>query len=293
MSAVIPAVTPVVTAAAAQPLPISDVPVNTATDGSTIAITTPDSSPTNPVVIAAPTSGSFTVAPATQGANVVVQGTGDATVNVGTAVDGSGNIQSAAGSTVQVDNDYSGSVIANFAGSPVGGTQVNVATDTGNGTIADNLPGGGAAALQSNPNAFASPSNIDLYINTGKGADQIEGSRGNDFIRAGAGNDVVNSGAGDDIVRTGSGTDEVTLGSGEDIVYFTVDQLQGTQSKTLTDFDANGNDKIQIDADLQDLVDISGQGTNKITITLSGAQTGTTTVESGGQTIDDDDIEFV
>lgn len=279
MSAVIPPVTPVNTSTAVQPLPKSDISVNPVVDGSTVAITTPDSSPTNPVVVQAPTSGSFTVAPATQGANVVIEGTGDATVNIGTAQDGSGNVQSAAGSTVQVANDYGGSVIANFSGSPVGGISVDTSTDTGNGTIADNAP--------------PSTTNLDFYINTGAGADQIEGTRGNDFIRAGAGNDVVNSGAGDDIVRLGAGDDQVTLGSGEDIVYFTVDQLQGNQSKTITDFDTNGNDKIQIDADLQGLVDITGQGTNKITISLSGAQTGTTNVESGGQTIDDDDIEFV
>ena len=65
------------------------------------------------------------------------------------------------------------------------------------------------------------------------------------------------------------------------------------EGNTVTDFDANGNDKIQIDSNLEGLVSITGQGTNKITISLSGAQTGTTTVESGGQTIDDDDIEFV
>jgi len=240
-------------------------------------------------VVTAPTSGSFTVAPATQGANVVISGTGNATVQVGLAQDGSGGVQNASGSAIQVDNNYQGTVIANLSGSPTDGANVDTSIDTGNGTIADNLPGSPAALST----AFAGPSDIDFYLNTGAGADELEGSRGNDFIRAGAGNDVVNAGAGDDIVRTGSGDDEVTLGSGEDIVYFTVDQLQGTQSKTVTDFDANGNDKIQIDADLQGLVSITGQGTNKITISLSGAQTGTTTVESGGQTIDDDDIEFV
>lgn len=280
MSAVIPPVTPVDTSTAVQPTGGSTA---VATSGETIAVTDPSASSSNPVVIVAPTSGSFNVAPATQGANVVIEGTGDATVNIGTAQDGSGNVQSASGSTIQVSDSYAGSVIANFAGSPVGDKAVDIATNTGTGTIADNLSGGGQAFQN----------NLDFYVNTGAGADQIEGTRGNDFIRAGAGNDVVNSGAGDDIVRLGAGDDQVTLGSGEDIVYFTVDQLQGNQSKTITDFDTNGNDKIQIDADLQGLVEITGQGTNKITISLSGAQTGTTNVESGGQTIDDDDIEFV
>lgn len=279
MSAVIPPVTPVDTSTAVQPTAGSTA---VATSGETIAITDPTAGATTPVKIAAPSSGNITVAPATQGANVVIEGTGNATVNIGTAKDGIGDVQSAAGSTVQVADDYAGSVIANFAGSPVGGdVRVNTDTDTGNGngTIADNAP--------------PSTTDLDFYVNTGAGADQIEGSKGNDFIRGGAGNDFINAGAGNDIVRTGSGDDEVTLGSGDDIVYFTVDQLQGTQSKTLTDFDGKGNDKIQIDSNLQDLVDISGLGTTKITIILSGAQTGTTTVESRGQTIDGDDIEFV
>ena len=94
-------------------------------------------------------------------------------------------------------------------------------------------------------------------------------------------------------VRTGSGNDAGTLGAGDDIVYFTVDQLQGDQTKTINDFDASGNDKIQIDKDLKDLVSIEGKGTKAIKISLSGAQTGSTNVVSEGETIDDDDIEFV
>ena len=286
MSAVIPPVTPVDTASAAQPVAGTITPISS---GQTVAITDPSSS-TTPVALVAPETGTITVAPATQGSVVAIGGPGNATINIGVAQDGSGGVQNSSGSAIQVENGYQGSVIANLDGAPIDGANVNTSIDTGNGTIADNLPGGGTAALSA---AFASPADIDYYINTGSGADQIEGSRGNDFIRAGAGNDVVNAGAGDDIVRTGSGDDIVTLGSGEDIVYFTVDQLQGTQSKTITEFDANGNDKIQIDANLQGLVSITGQGTNKITISLSGAQTGTTNVESGGQAIDDDDIEFV
>ena len=65
-------------------------------------------------------------------------------------------------------------------------------------------------------------------------------------------------------------------------------------TNTITDFDSSGDDKIQIDSALEDRVDISGQGTDTIIITLSGTETGTTTVEStGGETIDEDDIEFI
>lgn len=281
MSAVIPAVTPVDTAAAVTPLPISDVTVNTATDGSTLAITTPDSSPTNPVLIEAPTSGSFNVAPATEGANVVIRGDGDASINIGNATKG-GATENIGGSTVSVDENYAGDVTANFNNAIVDGI-VDKDTDAGNGSIAENAP--------------SDAGDFNFYINTGAGNDEIQGTIGNDFIRAGAGNDVVNSGAGNDVVRLGTGTDEVTLGSGDDILYLTVDQLQTpagqSQTKEITDFDSDGDDKIQISKDLEDLVDITGLGTNKITISLSGDQTGTTDITSDGQTIDDDDIEFV
>ena len=67
----------------------------------------------------------------------------------------------------------------------------------------------------------------------------------------GAGDDTFNAGGGDDIVRTWFWYDTATLGAGDDIAYFTVDQLQGTQTKTITDFDASGNDKIQIEKSLE------------------------------------------
>ena len=218
---------------------------------------------------------------------MVVQGDGTAAVAIGNAQSEGGGLLNASGSSFQIAETYKGTVVANLSGAIVDGTKVDISTDTGAGSISANLPG------STNSSAFAAPTEIDYYVNTGAGNDQFEGSKGNDFIRLGAGNDVFNTGAGDDIVRTGSGDDSGTLGAGEDIVYFTVDQLQGTQTKTIKDFDASGNDKIQIDSDLKDLVSIEGQGTKAIKITLSGAQTGTTAVISEGETIDDNDIEFV
>ena len=284
MSAVIQTVTPVSTEGATTPA------ANTTTQaasGQTFVVTDPNTGATTPTTIQAPASGSFTVAVGTQGSNVVVKGDGTAEVNIGNATDAAGGELNAAGSSFQIADNYQGTVIANLSGAIVDGTKVDTSTDTGNGSIAANMPGSTSAS------GFASAADIDYYVNTGALNDQVEGSRGNDFLRLGAGNDVFNAGAGDDIVRTGSGDDSGTLGAGEDIVYFTVDQLQGSQTKTIKDFDANGNDKIQIDSNLKDLVDIEGKGTKAIKITLSGAQTGTTAVVSEGNTIDDDDIEFV
>lgn len=283
VSAVIQVVTPVSTNGAIEP------PAGTttqATSGETFVVTDPNTGANSPTTITAPESGAINVAAGTAGSNVVVDGDGTAAVTIGNATDNAGGELNASGSTFQVADSYQGTVVANLRGAIVDGTKVDVSTDTGNGSIGANLPG-------ESSDAFATSANIDYYVNTGEANDQVEGSKGNDFVRLGAGDDTFNTGAGDDIVRTGSGNDSGTLGAGDDIGYFTVDQLQGNQTKTFKDFDANGNDKFQIDSDLKDLVDITGQGTKAIKITLSGSQTGTTVVISEGNTIDDDDIEFV
>ena len=280
MSTFIQPVTPVSTETAISPPGGTTTSV---TSGETVAVT--DSS--SPVILEAPATGTFEVTSATQGADVIIEGTGTAGVVIGTAVDADGNPLSSSGTAYQVGDDYQGSATVNLNGAITGGANVDTSTEaTGGGTIASNLPG-------SDSNAFATAANIDYYVNTGAANDQVQGSAGNDFIRLGAGDDAFNAGAGDDVVRMGTGNDAGTLGAGNDIVYLTVDQLQGTNAKAITDFDANGDDKIQIDADLEDLVDIEGVGTNAIKITLSGAQTGTTSIVSEGESIDEDDIEFV
>jgi Ca2+-binding RTX toxin-like protein len=251
-----------------------------ASSGDVIAVTDAASKGADAVVIEAPADGVIQVASGTVGANVIISGSGTADVVIGTGTSG-GVAESAAGSTFQVDDSYQGSVVVNLNGAITSGGSVDTTTETpGGGTIADNLgtvPTGG----------------IDFYINTGSANDQVQGSAGNDFIRLGAGDDAFNAGKGDDIVRVGTGNDIGTLGAGNDILYLTVDQLQDISTNTLTDFDANGDDKIQIDAALQDLVDIEGLGTKAIVITLSGEQTGETIIVSEGESIDRDDIEFV
>ena len=245
--------------------------------GQVIAVT--DSSDT--VNIEAPDTGVFEVASGTVNANLVVDGTGTAAVAIGTTVDAAGNAQSAAGTTYQIADDYQGSAVVNLNGAITGDEKVDTSTVTPEGSsIADNAPTGA--------------SGFDFYVKTGAGNDQVEGSAGNDFIRLGAGDDAFNAGAGDDVVRMGIGNDAGSLGAGDDIVYLTVDQLQGSNVNTITDFGANGDDdKIQIDAELEGLVELDGVGTNAITLTLTGAQSGTTEIVSEAESIDEDDIEFV
>ena len=65
------------------------------------------------------------------------------------------------------------------------------------------------------------------------------------------------------IFRFGTGNDSHSW-AGDDTVYFTVDQLQGTSTNTITD-SIEGDDKIQIDEDLEGRIGITG----KVLIRLS------------------------
>ena len=233
-----------------------------------------------PVELVAPPAGSFEAVAGSPGIDLIINGSGTAKVTLGIAIDSDGQRLNSSGSTYQVAEDYSGPVIINLEDARVDGVhQVDFSIQTETGTIADNAPPG------QNP--------FDYYTHSGAGNDQAVGSIGRDFIRLGAGNDSFQAGPGNDLVRTGSGDDSGSLGPGDDVVYFTVDQLQGAQRKTLTDFDGDGDDMIQIEASLESRVDIdcSNDG-QSIIIRLSGRETGTTEVISEAGTIDADDIEF-
>ncbi len=268
--------------------PVSTETASVAPTGTTTPVSSGESvvvteATVGPAVIEAPETGVIEVASEAEGVDVVIEGTGTAAVAISTSVDADGNPLSASGSSFQIDDDYQGSAVVNLEGAITGGEAVDAGTDAvGGGTIADNAP--------ADPNVF---DNLDFYVNTGSGNDQVQGSQGNDFVRLGAGSDSFNLGAGDDIVRVGTGNDSGTLGLGDDILYLTVDQLEGDSVNTITDFDVDGDDKIQIDQDIEDRVSIDGIGTNVITITLSGDTIGTTAIVSEGESIDDDDIEFV
>lgn len=210
-------------------------------------------------------------------------------VTIGNAKDANGDIINASGTSFQVADNYQGTVTVNLSGAITDGLSVDLDRQTiGNGvrgdsgSIADNLPPG-----ESGPFAY--------YVNTGVADDRVEGSDKADFVRLGVGDDTFKLGAGDDVLRTGPGNDKGSLGEGDDTLYLTIDQLQGDFTKTITDFDELGDDQILIDVadDIRDNIDISGLGTNEITITLSGDPSGTTTIKSDGETIGDDDVTFV
>ena len=212
-----------------------------------------------------------------------------APVTIGNALDANGDIINASGTSYQIADNYKDPVIANLSDAITDGQSVNLDLQTigdgvrgDSGTFADNLPPG-----ESGPFAY--------YVNTGVADDRVEGSDKADFVRLGVGDDTFKLGAGDDVLRTGPGNDFGSLGEGDDTLYLTIDQLQGDFTKTITDFDELGDDQILINVadDIADNIDISGLGTNEITITLSGDPSGTTTIKSNGETIDDDDVTFV
>lgn len=286
MSFYIQPVTPISTDSASANPVAGD--TTTISSGEVFVVTDPNSSAEDPVTIQTPESGAVEIGIATVESNVKIEGTGTTGVVVGNVETSSGDPLDSAGSSIQIDDNYRGTTLVNLQNSITEGGLVDTSTETFAGnSIADNMPG------KDSPGNTTDNAQLTFYINGGAANDNIEGSAGKDFIRLGAGDDKFDAAGGNDIVRVGTGNDEGFLGTGDDIVYLTVDQLQGSSVNIIKDFDSFGDDKIQIDNDLKNLVDIDGVGTNIITITLSGAQTGVTAIVSEGETIDEDDIDFV
>ena len=278
--------------------------------GSDVGITSPSTTST-PVII----TGGTELAPTklvigTQSAQVILE---SGVTRIGVAVDSAGNRLSMAGAVIQAQDSSTGGKVVNLEGANVnsgaivdGGINLGAQGRGGSGTIASNAPAGtflpSAQALIAavfpiiNQDILLAGNPPATYIHTGAGNDQIEGSEGIDFIRAGAGNDIINSGGGNDIVRAGSGSDNITLGTGNDVLYYTVDQIQGISTDTISDFNAAGAgaDLIQIKKDLQNFIRIDGIGTSQIVLNYAQAGlTGTTTIINQAGIIRTTDIQFV
>ena len=278
--------------------------------GSDVGITSPSTTST-PVIITGGTESAPTeLVIGTQSAQVILQ---SGVTRIGIAVDIAGNRLSMAGAVIQAQDSSTGGKVVNLEGANVnsgvvvdGGIDLGAQGRGGSGTIASNAPAGtflpSAQALIAavfpiiNQDILLAGNPPATYIHTGAGNDQIEGSEGIDFIRAGAGNDIINSGGGNDIVRAGSGSDSITLGTGNDVLYYTVDQIQGISTDTISDFNAvgSGADLIQIKKDLQSFIRIDGIGTSQIVLNYAQAGlTGTTTIINQAGIIKTTDIQFV
>jgi len=278
--------------------------------GSDVGITSPSTTST-PVIITGGTESAPTkLVIGTQSAQVILE---SGVTRIGIAVDIAGNRLSMAGAVIQAQDSSTGGKVVNLEGANVnsgvivdGGIDLATNGRGGSGTIASNAPAGtflpSAQALIAavfpiiNQDILLAGNPPATYIHTGAGNDQIEGSEGIDFIRAGAGNDIINSGGGNDIVRAGSGSDSITLGTGNDVLYYTVDQIQGISTDTISDFNAvgSGADLIQIKKDLQSFIRIDGIGTSQIVLNYAQAGlTGTTTIINQAGIIKTTDIQFV
>ena len=223
-----------------------------------------------------------------------VSGSGYATIEMGLAGDGYGNVRSMAGSVTSVDDDFQGNIIVNINGAIITGTKVDGSVVDVNGeTISNYMPAGLFTGSNPNGSGYGTP---DHYISTGAGDDEIGGSSGIDFLRGGAGNDSINAGSGNDVISGGPGSDLVTLGAGDDAYYLAEHDLKSPTKDTITDFDSNGNDKIQIASSLKEKISLSGISTNEITINYQSDDNEnqiSTKIASQGGKIDVDDIEFV
>ncbi|WP_281262234.1 calcium-binding protein [Acuticoccus kandeliae] len=90
-------------------------------------------------------------------------------------------------------------------------------------------------------------------LNGKDGNDKILGGNGNDLLNGGDGKDVLNGGAGNDKLIGGEGADKLFGGDGNDIfIYKSVEDSNKSGRDTIMDFNADGNDRINlraIDAD--------------------------------------------
>jgi Ca2+-binding RTX toxin-like protein len=80
----------------------------------------------------------------------------------------------------------------------------------------------------------------------GGGSDTMFGEDGNDTLNGESGNDFLFGGKGKDILRGSFGNDELTGGAGGDKFGFQVSFSTLAQEDTITDFNRNQGDKIQL-----------------------------------------------
>jgi VCBS repeat-containing protein len=83
---------------------------------------------------------------------------------------------------------------------------------------------------------------IDFALN---GPDTLTGNIGDDALVGGGGADVMNGGSGNDQLYGGAGNDQLTGGTGSDKFIF--DTSGSGTADTITDFAADGTDKIVLD----------------------------------------------
>jgi serralysin len=99
-------------------------------------------------------------------------------------------------------------------------------------------------------------------------ANTLTGNGGNDALMGRGGNDIILGGAGVDTVTGGDGLDVATLGAGDDIFVAELGAAKiatkmGTMSvDIITDFDANGNDLIDL-SNIDQVFHFNGTNANK------------------------------
>lgn len=130
-----------------------------------------------------------------------------------------------------------------------------------NGVVIENATGGsGDDVLLGNSAANTLTGN--------DGDDNLMGREGNDILLGGNGNDILIGGDGVDTVTGGDGLDVATLGAGDDIFVAEIGATEvatkmGTMSvDIITDFDASGNDLIDLSGLDQDFT-FKGTSANK------------------------------
>ncbi|QNE32439.1 hypothetical protein F1C10_11105 [Sphingomonas sp. NBWT7] len=113
----------------------------------------------------------------------------------------------------------------------------------------------------------------NVYINGGRGNDNITGGAGNDFLVGGVGNDRLIGGAGNDSLIGGAGNDFLSGGAGDDVAIFNVD--------------TDGSDIVNLGAG-NDIVVVSAIDTRRIRLTFTGSEVGNGVATDSGQLANQD-----
>jgi serralysin len=186
--------------------------------------------------------------------NITITAVGNGQTFTGTSMTAGGySLRLAAGTyNVTFGGDFNNDGIADTSTirSVTIGTQnvkVDFASDTYVPAVA--MPTEGDDVLTGTANA----DNIDSL----GGNDRVSGLGGNDTLNGGAGNDTLDGGDGNDALYAGSGNNLLNGGAGNDVLF-----TSATSLDTLTG--GTGDDVYEIHHSLDQIVEISGEGTDSV-----------------------------
>jgi Ca2+-binding RTX toxin-like protein len=202
------------------------------------------------------------------GNDVLIGRDGKDTLDGGAGFDTASYVGSAAGVTISMGNNFTGSGQGDrlISIEKVEGSEHNDVLNGGNS--ADTLSGLGGDDRISGGNAADT-------IDGGDGNDTLDGGNDNDRIHGGAGNDRVDGGNGNDVLTGGDGNDTIKGGNGNDIIGGGAgdDRLEGGNGNDIFVFGEDGGTDTILDFRRGDVIDLSSLvGVDRSDVTISAGR---------------------